>query len=95
MGPIDSVKIQLSVVLGKSMMPINQLLRMGRGAVIELDTDLDDEVEIRANNLPFARGEVTIVNNKIAVTVREKLKSAERRNSEPLIEQSQSEPSSA
>ena len=82
MGPIDSVKIQLSVVLGKSKMPINQLLRMGRGAVIELDTDLDDEVEILANNVPFARGEVTIVNHKIAVTVREKLKSARRRKIE-------------
>ncbi len=84
MGPIDSVKIQLSVVLGKSKMPINQLLRMGRGAVIELDTDLDDEVEIRANNLPFARGDVTVVNNKIAVTIREKLKSTlRRRNVQP------------
>ena len=88
MGPIASVRIQLSVVLGKSKMPINQLLRMGRGAVIELDTDLDDEVEIRANNLPFARGEITIVNNKIAVTVREKLKSAQRRQNEPPPEPS-------
>lgn len=86
MGPIDSVKIQLSVVLGRSKMPINQLLRMGRGAVIELDTDLDDEVEIRANNLPFARGEITIVNNKIAVTVREKLKSSMRRRNEAAPE---------
>ncbi len=86
MGPIDSVKIQLSVVLGRSKMPINQLLRMGRGAVIELDTDLDDEVEIRANNLPFARGDVTIVNNKIAVTIREKLKSTVRRRNESQTE---------
>jgi len=86
MGPIDSVKIQLSVVLGRSKMPINQLLRMGRGAVIELDTDLDDEVEIRANNLPFARGDVTVVNNKIAVTIREKLKSTVRRRNESQTE---------
>lgn len=80
MGPVDSVRIQLSVVLGKSNMPINQLLRMGRGAVIELDTDLDDEVEIRANGVPVARGEVTIVSNRIAVTIREMLPSMARRD---------------
>ena len=88
MGPIDSVKIQISVVLGKSKMPINQLLRMGRGAVIELDTDLDEEVEILANNVPFAKGEVTVVNNKIAVTIREKLKSVARQKAGPETVQS-------
>ena len=80
MGPIDTVKIQLSAVLGTVKLPINQLLRMGRGAVIELDAGEDDNVQILANNIPIAHGEVTIQNNKVAVTVSEIFKSAGRRS---------------
>ncbi|MHA1523794.1 MAG: FliM/FliN family flagellar motor switch protein [Alphaproteobacteria bacterium] len=69
MNPIDTVKIQLSVVLGKSIMPINQLLRMGRGAVIELDVGEEDQVTILANNVLIARGEVIVKNDRIAVVV--------------------------
>ena len=79
MGPIDTVKVQLSVVLGTTRLPINQLLRMGRGAVIALDATEDDEIEILANNVPVARGEVAIRNDRIAVTVSRLLKSANRR----------------
>ena len=79
MGPIDSVKVQISAVLGTVKLPINQLLRMGRGAVIELDATEEDAIEIRANNIPVAIGEITIQNDKIAVTVTERLKSSARR----------------
>lgn len=80
MGPVDSVKVQLAVVLGTTTMPINQLLRMGRGAVIELDATEESDVEILANNVLVARGEVSIQNDKIAVTVNEMLKSIRRRS---------------
>ena len=80
MGQIDTVKIQLSVVLGKSVMPINQLLRMGRGAVIELDVGEEDQVNILANNVLVARGEVIIKDDQIAVVV-EKLMPSELANS--------------
>ena len=83
MGPIDSVKVQLAVVLGRATLPINQLLRMGRGAVIELDVAEDDDVEVLANNVLIARGEVTIHNDRIAVTVHKTLKSTLRRNQSP------------
>ena len=69
MSPINTVKIQLAVVLGKSKMPINQLLRMGRGAVIELDVGEEDQVEILANNVLIARGEVIVKDDRIAVVV--------------------------
>lgn len=52
-------------------MPIHQLLRMGRGAVIELDVGDEDEVEILANDMPIARGIVVVQGNKIAIEVRE------------------------
>ncbi len=69
MGQINDVNIELSVVIGRSHMPMAQLLRMGRGAVIPLDAAVNDEVWILANNHPVARGEIQINDDRIAVTV--------------------------
>jgi flagellar motor switch protein FliN/FliY len=72
---VDSVKVEISVVLGRSVIPMHQLLRMGRGAVIELDTNQDDPVTILANDKPVAKGEIEIQGDKIAVSVVELLHS--------------------
>ena len=50
-------------------MPMQQFLRMGRGAVIQLDTQENDEVWILANNHPIARGELTIEGDRISVQI--------------------------
>jgi flagellar motor switch protein FliN/FliY len=68
---IDKVSLDISVVLGSTSMPIHQVLRLGRGAIIELDAAEDDEVQILANNLPVAKGNVVVSGNKIAVEVKE------------------------
>jgi flagellar motor switch protein FliN/FliY len=70
---IDNVKVEISVVLGRSVIPMHQLLRMGRGAVIELDSHQDDPVLVLANDKPVAKGEIQIQGDKIAVTVVELL----------------------
>ncbi len=57
-------------------MPINQLLRMGRGAVIELEATDDDEVEVLANNIPIATGQVVVQGDRIAVSITRKLPAA-------------------
>jgi flagellar motor switch protein FliN/FliY len=66
---VDSVEVEISVVLGRSVLPMQQLLRMGRGAVIPLDVNEHDEVWILANNHPVARGEIQISDDKIAISV--------------------------
>jgi len=66
---VDNVKVEISVVMGRSVIPMHQLLRMGRGAVIELDSHQDDPVLILANDKPVARGEIQIQGDKIAVSV--------------------------
>ena len=71
---INGVKVQISVVLGSSTIPMHQLLRMGRGAVIELDSRQDDAVLILANDKPVAKGEITIHGDKIGVSVTEILR---------------------
>jgi flagellar motor switch protein FliN/FliY len=68
---LDNVSVDISIVLGRSRMPIHQLLRMGRGAVITLDSAEGDEVEILANDLPIARGVVVVNGTLITVEVKE------------------------
>ncbi|MFL4984299.1 MAG: FliM/FliN family flagellar motor switch protein [Xanthobacteraceae bacterium] len=71
MATIDKVPLDIAVVLGTTAMPVHQVLRLGRGAIIELDASEDDEVTILANNLPVAKGTVIVNANRIAVEVRE------------------------
>lgn len=72
MTPITGVEIELSVVIGRRTMPINHLLRMGRGAVIELEANVNDEVEILANMVPIGRGEVIVEGDRITVEITQK-----------------------
>jgi flagellar motor switch protein FliN/FliY len=74
MGPfmssnLSGVKVEISVVLGRSVIPMHQLLRMGRGAVIELDSAQDDPVTVLANDRPVAKGEIVIHGDKIGVSI--------------------------
>ena len=69
MSQIEAVDVELSVVLGRSVLPMSQLLKMGRGAVIPLNASENDEVWILANNHPVARGEIQINDEKISIAV--------------------------
>lgn len=66
---VEFVNVEIAIVLGRSTLPMQQLLRMGRGAVIPLDARERDEVWILANNHPVARGEIQINDDRIAITV--------------------------
>ena len=63
--------LEITVVIGSTEMPIHQLLRMGRGAVIELDATTEDYVWILANNRLIARGEIMVNGENVAVQVTE------------------------
>ena len=76
MASIEKVSLDIAVVLGRTDMPVHQVLRLGRGAIIELDASEDDEVQILANNLPVAKGAVVVQGNRIAVEVRQLLNRA-------------------
>src|SRR5215469_16811444 len=66
---VNAVNVEIQIVLGRATLPMAQLLRMGRGAVIPLDATVADEVWILANNRPVARGEIQINDERIAITV--------------------------
>ena len=73
---INQVDLETYAILGTSTMPVSQLLRMGRGAVVELNTTIGDQIELRINDLPIAMGEVVVVEDRIAVEVTDILKRA-------------------
>ncbi|MBX9977805.1 MAG: flagellar motor switch protein FliN, partial [Alphaproteobacteria bacterium] len=68
------IPVQLSAVLGKASMPVNQLLKLGRGAVVELDRRVGEAIDIYVNNKLIARGEVVLVEDRLGVTMTEIIK---------------------
>jgi flagellar motor switch protein FliN/FliY len=70
---LDKVMVDIAVVLGTTSMPVHQALRLGRGAIIELDASEEDEVQILVNNLAVAKGTVVVSGNRIAVELKEML----------------------
>lgn len=71
---VSDIPVQISVVLGKTSMQVQQLLKLGRGAVVELDRKVGDPVDIYVNSRLVARGEVVVVEDKIGVTMTEIIK---------------------
>ena len=76
--PIDAVyhvPVRISAVLGKAMMPVNQLLKLTRGSVVELDRRVGEPVDVFVNDRLVARGEVVIVEDRLGITMTEIVRS--------------------
>jgi flagellar motor switch protein FliN/FliY len=74
LSAVYEIPVQLAAVLGKATMPVSQLLRLGRGAVVELDRKVGEPVEIYVNNRLVARGEVLVVDDHLGITMTEIVK---------------------
>jgi flagellar motor switch protein FliN/FliY len=74
---VFDVPVQVSAVLGRTRMDIGDLLKLGPGAVLELDRKVGEAIDIYINNRLVARGEVVLVEEKLGVTMTEMIK-AER-----------------
>jgi flagellar motor switch protein FliN/FliY len=71
---VFDIPVRVSAVLGKASMEVSQLLRLGRGAVVELDRKVGEAIDIYVNNRLVARGEVVVVENRLGVTMTEIVK---------------------
>ena len=72
---VYDIPVQVSAVLGRATLQVSQLLKLGRGAVVELDRKLGEAVDIYVNNRLVARGEVVMVgDNRLGVTMTEIVK---------------------
>ena len=74
LAAIYDVPVQVSAVLGKANMQVSQLLKLGRGAVVELDRKVGEAIDIYVNNRLVARGEVVVVDDRLGVTMTEIVK---------------------
>src|SRR5579883_1984794 len=74
---VYDIPVRVSAVLGKSSMQVNELLKLGRGAVVELDRKVGEAIDIYVNDRLVARGEVVVVDERLGVTMTEIVK-AER-----------------
>lgn len=74
MNTLDNIEVDITVELGAATVPIHHMLRMGRGAVIELDTTERDPLRIYANSTLIARGEVNVEEGHLRVFVTEKVR---------------------
>ncbi len=72
---VYDIPVQVSAVLGKSTMQVSELLKLGRGAVVELDRKVGEAIDIYVNNRLVARGEVVVVEDRLGVTMTEIIKS--------------------
>lgn len=72
---VYDVPVQVSAVLGRATMEVSQLLKLGRGAVVELDRKVGEPIDIYVNNRLVARGEVVVVEDRLGVTMTEIVKS--------------------
>ncbi len=72
---IYDIPVNVSAVLGRSTMQVSQLLKLGRGAVVELDRKVGEAIDIYVNNRLVARGEVVVVEDKLGITMTEIVKS--------------------
>lgn len=71
---VYDIPVQVSAVLGKTTMQVSQLLKLGRGAVIELDRKVGEAIDIYVNNRLVARGEVVVIEDRLGVTMTEIIK---------------------
>ncbi len=71
---VYDIPVQVSAVLGKTTMQVSQLLKLGRGAVVELDRKVGEAIDIYVNNRLVARGEVVVVEDRLGVTMTEIIK---------------------
>ena len=71
---IFDVPVRVSAVLGRARMDVSELLRLGPGAVLELDRKVGEAIDIYVNNRLIARGEVVLVEDKLGVTMTEIIK---------------------
>ena len=71
---VYDIPVQVSAVLGKSTMEVARLLRLGKGAVVELDRKVGEAIDIYVNNRLVARGEVVVLDDRLGITMTEIIK---------------------
>ncbi len=68
-GAVYGISVDVTAVLGTASMPISQILKLGRGAVVELDRLVGEEIELVAEENIIAKGEVIVIEDRLGVSI--------------------------
>ena len=75
---VYDIPVKVSAILGKTSMKVSQLMKLNKGAIIELDRKVGEAIDIYVNNNLVARGEVVVVDDKLGITMTEIVKSVSK-----------------
>ena len=73
---VYDINVEVTAVLGGATLLVNQLLKLGRGAVVELGQRVGDPIDLRINNRLIGRGEVVVVEDRLAISITEMVQSS-------------------
>ncbi len=73
-GAVYDIDVDVTAVLGTATMPISQILKLGRGAVVELERFVGEEIDLRAENQLIAKGEIVVIEDRLGVSITEIIK---------------------
>ena len=73
-GAVYDIIVDVTAVLGTATMPISQILKLGRGAVVELERFVGEEIDLRAENKLVAKGEIVVIEDRLGVSITEVIK---------------------
>jgi len=71
---VYDIPVNVSAVLGKTHIQVSDLMKLGKGTVVELDRKVGEAIDIYVNNRLVARGEVVMVEDRLGVTMTEIIK---------------------
>ena len=74
---VYDVPVTVQAILGKSAMEVSELLKLGKGTVVQLDRKVGEAIDIYVNDRLVARGEVVLVEDRLGVTMTEIIKSGQ------------------
>ncbi len=66
---VYDISVEVIAVLGTASMPIGQVLKLGRGAVVQLERRVEDDIDLYANNILIAKGEVVVTEDRLGVSL--------------------------
>ncbi len=75
---ILDIPVVLTVELGRTRMPIGQILQLAHGSVIELDALAGEPMDVLVNGCLIAQGEVVVVNDRFGIRLTDTVTPAER-----------------
>lgn len=63
------IRVEISAMLGRASMSVEQFLKLGRGSIVELNQHKEDDIIIYVNEHPVARAEIRVIDDKVGFAV--------------------------